>query len=91
MNALENIMNVVEQRQAERYAFLKRLAEQGFHFVSETRGECDERGIDGVMILKRKRNKNGKGSVRTFRERFYICAHYRVGNRYGEPLPLRLQ
>lgn len=86
-----NTMKSIEQKLSEKQQYLKRLGDRGFHFVSETRGECDERGIDGVMILKRKRNKNGKGSVRTFRERFYICAHYRVGNRYGEPLPLRLQ
>lgn len=60
---------------------LESLGARGFHVVSEYRGECDERGIDGSLVLKRKYPNTSAWML-------YICAHYRVGDRYGEPIKL---
>jgi hypothetical protein len=57
---------------------------RGFSFVSEKRGPVDERGIDGVMLLKKKHAARGGSNG----AKFYAAAHYRVGNQWGEPCPI---
>lgn len=56
---------------------------RGFKLVAESRRTPDERGIDGAIIL-RKLNRKGPQHQSTI----YAAAHYAVGNRYGEPVPV---
>lgn len=58
---------------------LESLTERGFSLVAGTKKPKDERGIIGILIL-RKRYSNSRAS------QLYTCAQYEHG--YGEPVPL---
>lgn len=56
----------------------------GFKLVKEFRGPVDSRGVDGCMILrKRKYHKGKKNGVEHY---LYIAAHYAKQNIYGTPI-----
>jgi hypothetical protein len=58
---------------------LESLTERGFSLVAGTKKPKDERGIIGILIL-RKRYSNSRA------KQLYTCAQYEHG--YGEPVPL---
>lgn len=58
---------------------LESLTERGFCLVAGTKKPKDERGIIGILIL-RKKDKNNRNPA------LFTCAQYEHG--YGEPVPL---
>jgi hypothetical protein len=58
--------------------------ERGFTFVNSKMSKPDERGIDGVMLLKKKHAaKNGTNGAK-----YYASAHYRASNMWGDPIAI---
>ena len=58
---------------------LESLTERGFSLVAGTKKPKDERGIIGILILRKHYRTSGATQL-------YTCAQYEHG--YGEPVPL---